>query len=373
MLYGMMDIGRNVFGMSSRPDKLRKGEFWAVDNLSFELNKGETFGIIGPNGSGKTTLLKMLNGIFWPDKGKISIRGKVGALIAVGAGFHPMLTGRENISINAAIIGMTKRELERKFDDIVEFAEIGDFLDSPVKFYSSGMYVRLGFAVAVHCEPDLLLVDEVLAVGDVNFQNKCLKKMQEILDKTTVIFVSHNMNSVRLLCNRCLALSKGKVLSMGDTSDVINVYLKHAAGIDKGFVGKYKSDELELEILDNNGRNTADLVANGDYTIRLKIKGLTFKKGALVAFSFVSLNNNFSHRVEIEDFKHRRGKIEELSFDINFSSLPLPPGNYNIRLAVSDGDFLNRIYQKESTINFNVMETEESPYLSPKVREINIS
>ena len=164
MLYGVKDIARNTIGLSSHSDKLRKGEFWALDNVSFEAKKGETFGIIGPNGSGKTTLLKLLNGIFWPDKGKISVKGNVGALIEVGAGFHPLLTGRENIYINAAILGMTKEETDKKFDVIVEFADIGDFLDVPVKHYSSGMFVRLGFAVAVHCEPDILLVDEVFAV-----------------------------------------------------------------------------------------------------------------------------------------------------------------------------------------------------------------
>lgn len=150
MLYGVKDIARNTFGLSSHSDKLRKDEFWAVDDVSFEVKKGETLGIIGPNGSGKTTMLKMLNGIFWPDKGKITLKGKVGALIEVGAGFHPLLTGRENIYINAAILGMTKEEVDKKFDEIVEFADIGDFLDVPVKHYSSGMYVRLGFSVAVH-------------------------------------------------------------------------------------------------------------------------------------------------------------------------------------------------------------------------------
>jgi len=170
MLYGVKDIARNTFGLSSHSDELRKDEFWAVDEVSFEVKKGETLGMIGPNGSGKTTMLKMLNGIFWPDKGKIAVKGRVGALIEVGAGFHPLLTGRENVYINAAILGMTKKETDKKFDDIIKFADIGDFLDVPVKHYSSGMFVCLGFAVAVHCEPEILLVDEVLAVGDLHLQ-----------------------------------------------------------------------------------------------------------------------------------------------------------------------------------------------------------
>jgi len=193
MLYGIKDIARNTLGQSSHSHRLRKQEFWAVDDVSFEVKKGETLGIIGPNGAGKTTLLKMLNGIFWPDKGKITIKGRVGALIAVGAGFHPMLSGRENIYINGAILGMTKKDVDAKFDDIVEFADIGDFLDTPVKFYSSGMFVRLGFAVAIHCEPDILLVDEVLAVGDRNFQIKCFRKMHELKKKedVSIVLVSH--------------------------------------------------------------------------------------------------------------------------------------------------------------------------------------
>jgi len=169
MRYGIEDIGRNLLGLRSRSGVLREGEFWALNNISFQIKKGEVVGIIGPNGSGKTTLLKLLNGIFWPDQGKITVCGKIGVLIELGAGFHPSLTGRENIYINAAILGMTKDEVNEKFDSIIDFADIGDFIDTPVKHYSSGMFVRLGFAVAVHSDPDILLIDEVLAVGDVQF------------------------------------------------------------------------------------------------------------------------------------------------------------------------------------------------------------
>jgi len=227
MLYGVKDIARNTFGLSSHSDKLRKNEFWAVDDISLEVKKGETLGIIGPNGSGKTTLLKMLNGIFWPDKGKISIKGKVGALIEVGAGFHPLLTGRENIYINAAILGMTKEETDKKFDAIVEFADIGDFLDVPVKHYSSGMFVRLGFAVAVHCEPDILLVDEVLAVGDKDFGIKCYQKMHEIKKRgTTIILVSHNEYTIREQTQNCLYINNGKMKFLGPSEEGISIYIK---------------------------------------------------------------------------------------------------------------------------------------------------
>ncbi len=225
MLYGVRDIGRNTLGLSSHSDKLRKDEFWAVNDISFEVKKGETLGIIGPNGAGKTTMLKMLNGIFWPDKGKITIKGKVSALIAVGAGFHPMLNGRENIYINGAVLGMNKREIDKKFDSIVEFADIGDFIDTPVKFYSSGMFVRLGFAIAVHCEPNILLVDEVLAVGDLAFALKCHRKMSEFRQSGgTVVLVSHNIQAIRNVCRKAIWFNGGKIKEIGEVHHVCDLY-----------------------------------------------------------------------------------------------------------------------------------------------------
>jgi lipopolysaccharide transport system ATP-binding protein len=225
MLYGLKDICRNTVGMSSRSDLLRKDEFWAVNDVSLEVEQGETLGIIGSNGSGKTTLLKMLNGIFWPDKGKITVRGRVGALIEIGAGFHPMLTGRENVYVNAAILGMSKAETEAKFDSIVKFADIGDFLDTPVKHYSSGMFVRLGFAVAVHCEPDILLVDEVLAVGDEGFQNKCFNKIGELRQQgITTILVSHDMQKISQIAERVILMDKGSAHHFTNVADGVRTY-----------------------------------------------------------------------------------------------------------------------------------------------------
>jgi len=225
MAYAVADITRNLFRMSTKPDRLRPAEFWAVDDVSFEMRRGESVGLVGPNGSGKTTLLQLINGIFWPDKGRVTVRGRVGALIAVGAGFHPMLTGRENIYVNAAILGMTKAEVQKKFDAIVEFADIGDFLDTPVKYYSSGMFVRLGFAVAAHCEPDILLVDEVLAVGDAKFQRKCLNRLTELRKQgVSFILVSHNMQSVEGVATKGIALRHGKVVYEGDVTEAIAKY-----------------------------------------------------------------------------------------------------------------------------------------------------
>jgi len=225
MIYGTYDIISDFIGIATKTDKLRQGEFWAVDDVSFELKKGDIFGIIGPNGSGKSTILKMLNGIYMPDKGKIEIRGRVGALIEIGAGFHPMLTGRENVYINGAILGMSKKEIDSKYDQIVAFSDIGDFINAPVKHYSSGMYVRLGFSVAVHCEPDILLVDEVLAVGDAQFYNKCTNKINEIRNRgTTIVLVSHSMWLIQTMCDHVLLLGHGKTVKIDTPFNCIQEY-----------------------------------------------------------------------------------------------------------------------------------------------------
>ncbi|MFC1623848.1 ABC transporter ATP-binding protein [Candidatus Omnitrophota bacterium] len=199
---------------------------WALRNASFEVKQGEVIGVIGRNGAGKTTLLKILSRITEPTEGRVEIHGHVGSLLEVGTGFHPELTGRENIFLNAAILGMKKREILKKFDEIVTFAEIEKFIDTPVKFYSSGMYVRLAFSVAAHLEPDILLVDEVLAVGDVAFQRKCLGKMGNVSQEgRTVIFVSHNMGAIQQLCSRAILLDKGRIITEGHTTEVVNKYL----------------------------------------------------------------------------------------------------------------------------------------------------
>lgn len=208
---------------------LRDKEFWALDDVSFEVRRGEAFGIVGSNGAGKSTILKLLSGIMKPTRGSITVRGRLSALIEVGAGFHPDLTGRENIYLNGTILGMTKEEIRRKFDDIVDFGELREFIDTPVKRYSSGMYARLGFSVAAHVEPDLLIVDEVLSVGDYLFQQKCIDRMTNILKGgTTVLFVSHNLHAVSELCQRSMLLEKGKLLACGPTDDVIRQYVGRA-------------------------------------------------------------------------------------------------------------------------------------------------
>ncbi len=204
-------------------------EFWALRNITLDIGQGERIGLIGRNGAGKTTLLKLISRITSPTEGRILLKGRVGTLLEVGTGFHPELTGRENIYLNGAILGMRKNEIRRKFDEIVSFAEIEKFLDMPVKQYSSGMYIRLAFAVAAHLETDILLVDEVLAVGDFEFQKKCLGKMNEIsqLGSRTILFVSHNLGAIKRLCSRSLVFHKGELLFDGDSQEGINFYLNH--------------------------------------------------------------------------------------------------------------------------------------------------
>jgi lipopolysaccharide transport system ATP-binding protein len=201
--------------------------FWALRDISFNVSQGEVLGIIGPNGAGKSTLLKLLAHITEPSKGRITLNGRVGSLLEVGTGFHPELTGRDNIYMNGAILGMKRAEIKQKFDEIVQFSEIEKFLDTPVKRYSSGMYVRLAFAVAAHLEPEILVVDEVLAVGDVQFQRKCLGKMSNVAKSgRTVLFVSHNMAAVQNLCNQALFLNFGQLVQQGETNAVIRQYLE---------------------------------------------------------------------------------------------------------------------------------------------------
>lgn len=209
---------------------LERREFWAVEDVSFQVRSGEAFGIIGSNGAGKSTILKLLSGIMKPTTGFIKVDGRLSALIEVGAGFHPDLTGRENVFLNGAILGMSRAEIASKFDQIVEFSGLSDFIDTPVKRYSSGMYARLGFSVAAHVDPDILLVDEVLSVGDFLFQRKCQERMNEIISSgATVIFVSHNLKAVGDLCTQALLLDRGRVAKIGATREVTGHYLQQGA------------------------------------------------------------------------------------------------------------------------------------------------
>ncbi|HZU74571.1 MAG TPA: ABC transporter ATP-binding protein [Acidimicrobiales bacterium] len=205
--------------------RTRRSTLWAVRNVDLSLRRGECFGVIGRNGSGKTTMLGMLAGVTAPTEGRVTVRGRVAPLISVGVGFHPELTGRENVYVNGTVLGLTRRQIDARFDEIVDFAEISRFIDTPVKFYSSGMFVRLGFAVAVQAEPDVLLIDEILAVGDLGFQVKCFERMMAIRDSgATIVVVSHNLNAVRQMCDRTAVLHNGVLRFVGETAEAISVF-----------------------------------------------------------------------------------------------------------------------------------------------------
>lgn len=254
---------RNPFRLFGGEKDFKKGEFWALKNINISINKGEIVGIIGPNGAGKSTLLKILSRITPPTEGEIKIRGKLASLLEVGTGFHPELTGRENVFFNGAVLGMKKKEIEKKFDNIIAFAGVEKFIDVPVKRYSSGMTVRLAFSVAAHMEPDILVVDEILAVGDAEFQKKSLNKMEEVTqkDNRTILFVSHNMESISRLCKRVIVLKEGKVVIDADAHTAIDRYLR--------------SDHRTI------GSRTWDnpLAAPGDESVRLLSIGLESADG----------------------------------------------------------------------------------------------
>jgi len=346
MLYGMTDIARNACGLKSHSGQLRPDEFWAVDNVSVDLKRGDSFGLIGANGSGKTTLLKMLNGIFWPDQGRISIHGRVGALIAVGAGFHPMLTGRENIYINGAILGMNKKEVDQKFNTIVDFADIGDFLDTAVKHYSSGMYVRLGFAIAVHCNPDILLVDEILAVGDREFQIKCYQKINEIRKQgTTIVLVAHNEYTIREYTTRCLYLAHGQVKFLGSSEEGISHYIKdtlvqrserNVLNKTQSSITQKRAELLPLKFFDSQGQEIGYLESGQELNIQFNcilhdklhdpVFGINFYDNA--GFMYC-VNSNY----ENQKFSNVQGNVR---VNIRIPHFHLPANNYLCSTVIAD-------------------------------------
>jgi lipopolysaccharide transport system ATP-binding protein len=271
--YGMKDLGNEL---TARPHinngQLRKDEFWAVKDVSFDLKRGECLGLIGHNGAGKTTLLRMLNGLIKPDNGRIEIHGKVAALIALGVGFNPILTGRENIYANAAVLGLSKKETDAKLEEIVEFAELNEFIDMPVQSYSSGMTIRLGFATATALEPDVLILDEVLAVGDAAFRVKCFNRMAGLLNKTAVIFVSHNMQQVTRISSCLLLMDHGKVLKQDlNIGSVVSRYHSlQAKPFEPIIQGSGKAIIHSVVLEDQNQKPTTTLRHGSPFSVAIK-------------------------------------------------------------------------------------------------------
>lgn len=271
LLYGLQDLGSSFFG-SNKVRDLRKKEFWAVDDISFEVRRGECLGLLGHNGAGKSTLLKVLTGLISPDRGQITMKGRVNALIELTAGFNPILTGRENIYNNGAVLGLTEKEIEAKYDEIVAFSELEEFIDTPVQYYSSGMKVRLGFSVAAFTEPDVLILDEVLAVGDVGFRIKSFNKTLEIMQKAAVIFVSHSMPDVTRTCNQVLFMRHGKSYYHGtNIHKGIDLYLNEFSNDKLGLIemqdgaelSNFKVNDQEVIFESNESKNQAIVIPFG--------------------------------------------------------------------------------------------------------------
>lgn len=271
-------------------------DLWALKDVDLEVRHGEALGVIGRNGAGKSTLLKVLSRITEPTEGRVEMRGRAASLLEVGTGFHPELTGRENIQLNGAILGMSRAEIRGKFDEIVEFSEIGRFLDTPVKRYSSGMYVRLAFAVAAHLEPEILIVDEVLAVGDAGFQKKCLGKMEDVAGRgRTVLFVSHNMMAIRSLCTRAVELDAGRVVNSGQTSKVVVDYLARQA--EAGAEAKWSAGErpgddgvqlVSVQVVDSSGE-VADLVnTSRPFGVRIEVDLASVDEALCIGFDLAT-------------------------------------------------------------------------------------
>jgi ABC-type polysaccharide/polyol phosphate transport system ATPase subunit len=357
-------------------------DFWALNDVSFEVPVGQTFGIIGANGSGKSTLLKCLAGILTPDQGSLISNGRTAALLELGAGFHPDLSGRENISLNGAILGMTRQEIERKFDNIVSFAGLEQFIDTPVKNYSSGMVVRLGFAVAINVEPEILIIDEVLAVGDEEFQQRCFQKIEDFRrDGRTIIFVSHGLGQVSQLCEKVLWLEKGAVRTIDSSYNVVAEYTAEShrihLPIPTDFDNSAPTETETKEIVDKNrwgsgearidsvvfvngtGDDTLNLVSGEPATIKISYSILSPVEELVFGFRITHLHGVTMWGTNTKRSKYtveQKGSTGTISFLIN--EFPLLEGAFDLTVAVSDRSEVSPYDHRENFVRFNVVQTQ---------------
>ena len=337
--YGLKDIGNELVGRRhGGGGGLRPKEFWAVKDVSFELKRGECLGLIGRNGAGKTTLLKMLNGLIKPDAGRIEMRGRVGALIALGAGFNPILTGRENIYTNASVLGLSRRETDAKLEEIIDFAEIGDFLDTPVQNYSSGMAVRLGFAVASSLDPDILLVDEVLAVGDLGFRYKCFRRISELMDRAAVIFVSHDMASVARLSQRVMLLGQGQIQMLSDDCPaVIQSYNSMFIGTSRFQTGTGEVEISDIRVVSASGEAPAGAVRHGeDVAVEFTVQFRSEEPEVVLNVTFLDqASNQVAQCLSVrQNFSIRRQEGPQ-RVRMVYRQLPFNPGYYSLWMVAN--------------------------------------
>lgn len=337
--YGVQDIGSEIIGRKY-DHKLRPDEFWAVNDISFEVKRGECLGLIGPNGAGKSTLLKMLNGLIKPDQGSIMMRGRISALIELTAGFNPILTGLENIYNRAAILGLSKAEVDRKLDDIVEFAEIEDFLHMPVQSYSSGMKIRLGFAVAAQLEPDVLILDEVLAVGDVGFRAKCFNRIYQLMENSAVIFVSHTMPQVSRVCSSLLVMNQGQNLSYGkDVPKGIDTYYNLFQEEKKSQViydNRLIIHHIKVEDYNKKNLETITYLSPLKISIELTIKSENIKEFS-IGITFTSLELQLVAQCHSSFNKADLFNTgQRMTVNLFLDQVPLNPGSYNLSIGIQE-------------------------------------
>ncbi len=350
-----------VTGFFRKGTLRKKTEFWALRDVNFAVSDGETLGIIGRNGAGKSTLLKILSRITKPTNGKAEIHGRVGSLLEVGTGFHNELTGRENIFLNGAILGMKRIEIEKKFDEIVAFSEIEEFLDTPVKHYSSGMYMRLAFSVAAHLEPEILIVDEVLAVGDTEFQKKCLGKMEEVSKSgRTVLFVSHNLGSLAQICRKGLLLHKGKLVSYGNIQDTVNDYVGLSEASEHFKLEQFDETRgmhiTEAFLSSEDGSRTTEIPYDKDLFLELKINIERIKRGSLLC---VALLNKYKQRVftEHKSFEQLLPRnIGDFHLKFRIPGNFIAPNNYSFLVQIfhPSGEIVHELFD---ICAFNVIDT----------------
>lgn len=364
LLYGVQDIAGEVFGSQRQNVELRKGEFWALKDVNLELRRGEALGLVGANGAGKTTLLRIISGLIAPDHGSVEIKGRVAPLIALGAGFNPILTGRENIYVNMSILGLSKQEIEARFDEVVEFAEIGEAIDSPVQSYSSGMAARLGFACAIHTEPDILLIDEVLAVGDMKFRAKCYRRLAQLRESgISFIFVSHSSVSVLSICNVAVYLSRGKVKTIDEVGKVISQYEKD---LNIGNLSLTSDCQGVLSFTEDDLQPDLQIITLGFKDLEGNILNPLITGNPAVFFVEAILKREFSDlkfSISIKDLSREGNRVLYLDSSSKLDLKYLPEGKLRIEVslkycALIPGRYLMKVYFHCN--NFHILDVVES-------------
>ena len=376
MRYGLYDLGKEVIGRGAdrAEGKLRPGEFYSVRNANFKIGPGECVALIGPNGAGKSTMLKMINGLIKPDRGEIRIKGKTGALIELGTGFNPILSGRENVYINASVLGMTKRDVDEVFDEIVDFAELHHVIDAPVKTYSSGMRIRLGFSVAANLRPQLLLIDEVLAVGDVGFRMKCFKHLRTLVASgVSIILVTHAIGMLQRVATRSVVFNRGRIVHDGELDAGCAVYEEILGASERTRAERLQKDTTrdaeisEVEILNDKGQPQKEFNTNDSFKLRIELKSKVKVNNArvVVALNSPSIGTVSSVSSKFQEFRfdldpqtHPDGRTITLSF----AKVPLLLGAYHFNISLYGPETTEFFHRRSGCGTFRIVAPEVDAY-----------